>query len=49
MDNIGEMEAQLSAMEDWEMVLVNGEHNEVFDRTGTIRKQDVVVMGQKDG
>lgn len=49
LDNIGEMDAHLSALDDWEMVMVNGEHNEVVDRAGSIRKQDLVLIGQKDG
>lgn len=49
LDNVGEMDAHLSASDDWEMVMVNGEHNEVVDRAGSIRKQDLVLIGQKDG
>lgn len=49
LENITDMEAQLSALDDWEMVMVHGEHNEVMDRSGSARKQDVVFVGQKDG
>lgn len=49
LDSIGEMEAQASSLNDWEMVLVNGEHDETHDRGTSMRKQDVVFLGQKDG
>ena len=49
LENIGDMEAQMSSLDDWELVMVNGEHNEVVERDGSFRKQDVVFVGQKDG
>ena len=48
--SVGDMELQLAEEEVWEMVLVNGEHEESQSNTGsTLRQQDIVFNGHEDG
>jgi hypothetical protein len=44
---INELEAQIQDTGDWEMVLINGEHEEHTE--GILRQQDIVVNGHADG
>jgi ribosomal protein L18E len=45
--NIHDLELEIKEADDWEMVLVAGEHEESTD--GTLRQQDIVFNGHSDG
>lgn len=45
--SLNELEASLKDVDSWEMVLVNGEHEE--NTEGVLRQQDVVFNGHADG